>query len=329
VLAQQTVGTAGGTVTTSDGALAIRIPAGALAGNTTITVQSASAQAAGAIGTVYEIGPTGTQFASPVTLSFQYAGVDLQGHDPASLEVATIVSGNWVALAGGSVDTSAHSVAGATTHLSPYGLIVASTTDAGASNDAAPSDDATTGPDSGVLACGGEGSMTGSCQNPPQPLCSHTPGSYVASCTNNPGGGYSATCCPGDAGVSDDAGPGGHGADGGVLACGGEGSMTGSCQNPPQPLCSHMPGSYVASCMNNPLGGYSATCCPGDGGAGGADAGQGGPACGADGSSTGSCQNPPQPLCSHSPGTYVASCMNMPSAGYIARCCPSTDASTD
>src|SRR5438552_4693684 len=71
------VGPSGGALTSSDGQLAVDIPAGALTGAVTITTEPAAAPAAGAVGTVYEIGPTGTQFAMPVTLTLHYAAGDV------------------------------------------------------------------------------------------------------------------------------------------------------------------------------------------------------------------------------------------------------------
>src|SRR3954468_24462161 len=62
------VGKSGGAVTSMDGNVGVTIPAGALGTDVRITVAPAEAPASGAVGTVYEIGPTGTQFAMPVAL---------------------------------------------------------------------------------------------------------------------------------------------------------------------------------------------------------------------------------------------------------------------
>jgi hypothetical protein len=59
----------GGTVTLPGGAV-IEIPAGALASDTTITIQqSGGAAPTGAVGAVYDIGPSGTTFSQPVTVT--------------------------------------------------------------------------------------------------------------------------------------------------------------------------------------------------------------------------------------------------------------------
>jgi hypothetical protein len=59
---------AGGTVTLAGGA-AVQIPAGALASDTTITIAQSAAAPAGAVGAAYDLGPSGTTFSHPVTVS--------------------------------------------------------------------------------------------------------------------------------------------------------------------------------------------------------------------------------------------------------------------
>ena len=76
------MGPSGGRVATSDGILAVTIPQGARSSDTQITFAEIQSPASGAIGKAYEIGPTGTQFGTPVTLSFKYTGFDLAGNDP-------------------------------------------------------------------------------------------------------------------------------------------------------------------------------------------------------------------------------------------------------
>jgi hypothetical protein len=143
----QTVGTAGGTVDSDDGDVTVEIPAGALKADVAVTVKAtAMSPAAGNIGTVYEIGPTGTQFGSPVTLTFHYGSADLMGVSPSLLRIGTIQNGKWVAIAGYSEDPVAKTVLGTTTHLSPYTLFAPDGTpleDAGTDAESdAPIDDA-------------------------------------------------------------------------------------------------------------------------------------------------------------------------------------------
>src|SRR4029079_15729510 len=79
--------------------------------------------AAGAVSTVYEIGPTGTQFAMPVRLTLHYTDGSLASTRASMLRVATFAGGSWQILSGAEVDTNARTVSGLTTHLSPYAII--------------------------------------------------------------------------------------------------------------------------------------------------------------------------------------------------------------
>lgn len=58
----------GGSVTLPGGA-AVQIPANALAADTTITIQELSAPPPGGVGAAYDLGPSGTTFSQPVTVS--------------------------------------------------------------------------------------------------------------------------------------------------------------------------------------------------------------------------------------------------------------------
>jgi hypothetical protein len=216
---QGTVGASGGKVSTSDGTVTVSIPAGALPGDTQITITEIQSPAPGAIGKTYEIGPTGTQFASPVTLTFKYAGDDLMGNDPSSLEVATIVGTDWVALSADAVDTSAQTASGQTMHLSPYGIHAKGNgnKDGGTTNDATvsgddgstgtdgsqSSDDATsdTGIDTGAQDAGFDatgcqlvGQQVGTCANLPAQICSQ--GTTLMDCVTHPNAGWTGYCCP-------------------------------------------------------------------------------------------------------------------------------------
>ena len=120
------VGKSGGAVSSMDGNVGVTIPAGALGTDVMITVAPAEAPASGAVGTVYEIGPTGTQFAMPVALKLHYDPAGLGGMPETSLRVATFAAGSWQLLPGAVVDTAAKTVSGLTMHLSPYAIVSAS-----------------------------------------------------------------------------------------------------------------------------------------------------------------------------------------------------------
>ncbi len=120
------VGKSGGAVSSMDGNVGVTIPAGALGTDVMITVAPADAPASGAVGTVYEIGPTGTRFAMPVALKLHYDPAGLGGMPETSLRVATFAAGSWQLLPGAVVDTAAKTVSGLTMHLSPYAIVSAS-----------------------------------------------------------------------------------------------------------------------------------------------------------------------------------------------------------
>ena len=217
--ATKTVGASGGTVATPDGSLTVTIPAGALSGDTEITIAEINSPPSDAIGKAYEIGPTGTQFASPVTLSFKYAGANLMGTDPSDLEAATIVGTDWVALTNDAVDTNAQIASGTTMHLSPYGVHAKGHGQKDASSggdDATTSTDSSTGTDDVSTADDGASLDAGSdaygncstmmyqvsvCAN--RPLQLQCPaGTFQLSCTDKGMNmqGFTLVCCPNDGG---------------------------------------------------------------------------------------------------------------------------------
>ncbi len=71
-VAQAVIGPEGGSVSSADGAVTLEVPAGALASATNITIARSATTRPDAVGPVYDIGPTGTVFAVPVTLSIHY-----------------------------------------------------------------------------------------------------------------------------------------------------------------------------------------------------------------------------------------------------------------
>src|SRR5262252_5244741 len=117
-MASATMSSEGGEVKTQDGALAVQVPGGALDHDVKVTVVSATAPAAGSVGTVFEIGPTGTQFNQSVTMALKYSGTDMS-----DLRVATYADGAWQVLPNYAIDAEHHTISGTTMHLSPYALV--------------------------------------------------------------------------------------------------------------------------------------------------------------------------------------------------------------
>jgi collagen type VII alpha len=341
------VGPSGGMLASSDGALQVAIPAGALPSNVTVTIVPTTPPGSGAIGTTYEIGPTGTQFAMPVTLTFDYGATSLGGVDPSLLRVATFAAGSWQLLSGASFDTQAQTVSGTTTHLSPYGLTAAAAgamcamvaggvscsggTDTGSSSGTA----GTTGAAdmTGGVASGGTtgaGGATVSCTPSTcadaTDACAAYPGAAMTGCTDGPNG-YMATCCfPAGGSICLQAAGGGSGC---AVDCAAGGSCTTTCPPPPTcadataaSACGGLAGATLQSCVDGPSG-YTAACCFAPGAPVCATVGAG-RACG--GSTNGTTTCAPAPTCADGDpcaglaGATVQSCTDS-ADGYTAVCC--------
>jgi hypothetical protein len=319
--ASAVVGASGGTVATADGALTVAIPAGALAADVTVTVTPTSSPGGGAVGTVYEIGPTGTQFSAPVTLSLHYDAASLNGAAERSLRVATFAAGNWQILAGAAIDTSAKIVTGTTTHLSLYGLTlepngaICATVSGGMRCGSGPS--TSTSP----LSC-----TPSTCADTTD-VCGSYPGATMTACTDGSNG-YIATCCFAPGASVCFASSGG----GSTCTSGPSGSSGGTC--PPAvtcatatDACTSYPGATLQSCVDG-TNGYTGSCC----------FAPGAPVC-TTVSSRSSCSGaatstgggtattcPPAPSCADgdpcagAPGSTVQTCTDS-SDGYTATCC--------
>lgn len=122
-----TVGSQGGTVELASGAVKMTVAAGALSSEVTFTAAPQTSYPSSSLvapGSVYDIGPTGTQFASPVTLVVGYDPAMLpDGVSESDLRLHTVVNGAWQLISGSTVNTTAHTASGAVSHLSTYGVL--------------------------------------------------------------------------------------------------------------------------------------------------------------------------------------------------------------
>ena len=115
--ASAVIGTSGGTLVSSDGRVAVSVPAGALKSAVKLTIERAANPPAGAIAPVYDLEPDGTTFSIPVTLSMTY-DPSLLGSQPSDVDLATWVNGTWQEQPGSIVTTSNDIVTVLTTHFS-------------------------------------------------------------------------------------------------------------------------------------------------------------------------------------------------------------------
>jgi hypothetical protein len=118
---QGTIGTAGGKLTSSDGALTINVPPGALTADTSIGIQPITNLVPGAVGASYRLTPEGQVFATPAQLVFKVTDADLAGTALPAIHVAYHDDkGQWRSLKSVNRDGAAHTVTVATPHFSDW-----------------------------------------------------------------------------------------------------------------------------------------------------------------------------------------------------------------
>ncbi|MET0593083.1 MAG: hypothetical protein ABW133_10310, partial [Polyangiaceae bacterium] len=117
------IGAEGGIVRSNDGVIELSIPPNALSRNVTFAIEPLEAWPAGALGKVFQIGPSGTTFATPATLRYHYEPSDL-GNTPLNRVVfATAAGAAWSPLDAQVVDAAAQTITAETPHLSVFGLV--------------------------------------------------------------------------------------------------------------------------------------------------------------------------------------------------------------
>jgi hypothetical protein len=99
-----TIGPAGGSIRSDDGRLTLRVPAGALSQPVALSVQTATNDAPNAVGSGYQILPSGTAFAKKALLTLAYGRDDTDGANGEALTVVVSSASGWFALGGGSID---------------------------------------------------------------------------------------------------------------------------------------------------------------------------------------------------------------------------------
>lgn len=118
---QNVVGPTGGTATSADGIATVKVPAGALTASVAITILPSTANVPqGNIGVVLDVGPDGTTFSAPVTISLKYdPSIVPQGIAETSLTLAFASGSTWTDVPT-TVDAVNKVLIGQTTHFSSY-----------------------------------------------------------------------------------------------------------------------------------------------------------------------------------------------------------------
>jgi hypothetical protein len=169
------VGQEGGQAVSDGGLVKLLVPAGAVNADVAFTIQQVDAPGPGAVGQVFEIGPSGTTFKIPATLIIRYRDADVGANDPTSLRIATFSRGAWQPVPS-TVSTEGATVAAQITHLSPWALVIVSETvvipdagmggaevsDGGGTGTGGSGGGSGTGGAGGKAGAGGAGGSTGS-----------------------------------------------------------------------------------------------------------------------------------------------------------------------
>lgn len=120
-VAQASIGPAGGTLASADGAFSVEVPPGAFDRAQTLTLQEISNEAHGAPGRAWRLEPANLVPAQPLTLRFAYGDADLQGTADSELRVAyQDAQKRWVMPAEPTVDRSTRQVRLSSTQMGDW-----------------------------------------------------------------------------------------------------------------------------------------------------------------------------------------------------------------
>ncbi len=119
--ARATIGYRGGALKSADGRIQISLPPSAVYADTEVSIQPVMTDDLDGIGPTYQLLPEGTQFNTPVTLTWQLSDAELAGRAITEATIATRdQDGAWKAQRGVQYDTAAKVVRVATSHFSPW-----------------------------------------------------------------------------------------------------------------------------------------------------------------------------------------------------------------
>lgn len=118
------IGAEGGLITSQDGRVEVKIPAGALTEDTEIKIQALRNTAAGGLGYSYRLTPHGKIFKKNVTILFNYKKDERRISNTEALEIAyQNDEGIWICKGNAINDTTRKTIYVLTDHFSDWGLI--------------------------------------------------------------------------------------------------------------------------------------------------------------------------------------------------------------
>ncbi|SEJ73080.1 hypothetical protein SAMN05216327_117135 [Dyadobacter sp. SG02] len=118
-VATKRIGTAGGTITSSDNQVTLTIPAGALSKETEISIQPITNEAPNGLGLAYRFSPDGTAFTKPASLTFHYDS--RRAASPDAFRIATQgTDRRWYHTSKVTVDRNARTITTEMPHFSDW-----------------------------------------------------------------------------------------------------------------------------------------------------------------------------------------------------------------
>lgn len=121
----ETIGPRGGSIVSDDGRFSLEVPAGALSHDVTITIDEvdcAGMALAHAVGTCYQLGPRGTGFLYPATVTYEL-DESLDGVRPESLALSVRRNSGWNLLADRVVDRDEGILQASAGYLSAFAIV--------------------------------------------------------------------------------------------------------------------------------------------------------------------------------------------------------------
>ncbi len=120
-----TIGPRGGTIVSNDGRFSLEVPAGALSREVDITIAEADCTTMdlpGAIGSCYQLGPRGTGFLHPATVTYEI-DEELDGLAADSLALSVRHNADWNLLADRVIDRDQGILQASAGYLSAFAIV--------------------------------------------------------------------------------------------------------------------------------------------------------------------------------------------------------------
>jgi hypothetical protein len=119
----KSIGPAGGSIASTDGRITVTVPPNVVTGPLDFSIQPITNLAQGGRGSAYRLQPDGLKFASPITVSFNFAAPDLKSIVPEGLAVAyQDPTGVWQAFNTVEIDRERKTLTVSTTHFTDYSI---------------------------------------------------------------------------------------------------------------------------------------------------------------------------------------------------------------